>query len=301
MRSKIEAMSQEILELLQRKKLLTIRGELEMTRLTGGFWNELYRLRDGERDWVVKRFRAGARDGLYPVMPRAEALALETLRGHSIAPDPVAFIDEPGWQVLVYHFVEGNTWKEDVAAVARLLGRLHQVPVDANPGFRRLALEPVEILAQGDQLLAQADQDSWIARLRACRPKGGAWPPITRLSLVHTDAWAGNFIQDGEQVWLIDWQCPGLGDAAEDVWTFAASGYEMLLGRPGFESQDCDLFYAAYPDARVVERAHALSPCLAYRVAAHAILRHQQLAHQDPLASVAYLRVCDHLTATLSV
>jgi aminoglycoside phosphotransferase (APT) family kinase protein len=292
-------MIDDLLDLLRREKLLPVQGQPKITPLTGGFWNDLFRLQDGKRDWVIKCFRASVEEGLYPILPASEALALETLRGFSIAPEPVGFIDEHGWQVLVYQFVEGCTWQDDVIAIARLLSRLHEVQVDPDRGFRQLALGSSDILAQGDRILAQADLDRQVVRLKDHRPDKVVRPPSGRLSLVHTDAWAGNFIQQGAEVRLIDWQCPGLGDAAEDVWTFIASGYEMLLDRPRFDQTSCESFLRAYADPLVIQRMRILSPFYAYRVASHCTLRQQQLAGDDPSASAAYLRVFTHLIESL--
>jgi thiamine kinase len=293
----------DILAYLVQSGLLPNTTDYELTALTGGFWNDVYRLQgnnsmpgDG-RDWVIKHFRAANPDGLYPILPEAEALALETLAGLDIAPEPVAFL--AAGPLLVYEFFAGDVWRDDGAAVGRLLRRQHGVPVPPDSGFRHLPVTAESILEQGDQILAQADPDDLSSRLRSLRPSPQPVPPLERLSLVHTDTWAGNFVQNGRHLRLIDWQCPGLGDPAEDVWTFLYSGYEMLLGRPRFEERVEAEFWAGYGDTAVADRLSLLAPFYAYRIAAHCCLRHQQLAGTNPTASVNYRKVFDWLIGGL--
>jgi aminoglycoside phosphotransferase (APT) family kinase protein len=258
----------------------------------------VYQLQGHGRNWVIKHFRATGGDGLYPILPQAEALALQTLSGLGIAPEPIAFFEDV--PLLVYQFVAGQAWQDDIAAVGRLLYRLHTIPIPAEANFRHLLIEPAQILQQGDHLLAQAQADSLVRQLRAARPQPQPLPPLSQRSLVHTDAWIGNFIQSDTDLWLIDWQCPGLGDPAEDVWTFLHAGYEMLLGRPRFDEAARAEFWRGYGDTAVYHRLQPLAPYYAYRVAAHCCLRQQQLASTNPSASATYQQLFQGLLSQLS-
>ncbi len=278
-----------------------------LTRLTGGLWNDVYRLEGNGRDWVIKHFRGANVAGLYPILPEAEALALDTLRGLDIAPEPIVFL--PDGPLLVYEFFPGEVGQVEGLAVGRLLRRLHDVPVQPEGGtqqsrFRQLPLTPTAILEQGDGILAQATADALTEQLRHLRPKPKRQPPLARLSLVHTDTWAGNFVQNGRlergrQLRLIDWQCPGLGDPAEDVWTFLHSGYEMLLDWPRFDEQLVAAFWAGYGDSAVRQRVSVLGPYYAYRIAAHCCLQHQALALDNTAVSINYRKVFDRLVSVI--
>jgi hypothetical protein len=110
----------------------------------------------------------------------------------------------------------------------------------------------------------------------------------------------GNVIQNGRHIRLIDWQCPGLGDAAEDVWTFLYSGYEMLLDRPRFDESVAAEFWQGYGETAVRDRLHIMAPFYAYRVAAHFCLRQQQLVSTNPSASANYRNVFNWLLTNLA-
>lgn len=287
-----------IVAYLQEKGVLPA-GQFGLIRLMGGFWNDVYRLRGNGRDWVIKHFRAANPDGLYPILPQAEALALQMLSGLEIAPEPVAFL--PDVPLLVYEFFAGDVWQEDVAGIGRLLRRLHDVPVTADSGFRQLPLETADILQQGDQLLAQAEPDTQVQRLRAIRPPPQPRPLLKRCVLVHTDPWAGNFVQNGRHLCLIDWQCPGLGDPVEDVWTFLYAGYEMLLGWPRFDESVATEFWRGYGAETAVQPClEIIAPSYTYRLAAHCCLRQQQLAATNPVASNNYHKIYAYLITNLT-
>ena len=291
-------MTIDILAHLVTKKLLPPSANYKLTPLTGGFWNDVYRLQGNGRDWVIKHFRAANPHGLYPILPQAEALALQTLNGLDIAPEPVAFL--PDIPLLLYEYFAGDVWQEDVVRVGRLLRRLHDVPIAPDSSFRHLPLATAVILQQGDHFLAQAKIGTISQQLHAVRPIPQPRPPLPHLALVHTDTWAGNFVQNGRHLRLIDWQCPGLGDPVEDIWTFLHAGYEMLLGRPRFDEQVAAEFWRGYGETAVHQRLNLMSPYFAYRLAAHCCLRQQQLAPSNPTASRNYQKIADWLLSNLT-
>ena len=161
----------DIVAFLVERGLLGDGGGYELRRLMGGFWNDVYRLRGNGRDWVVKHFRAANLAGLYPILPEAEALALDTLRGLDIAPEPVVFLGDG--RLLVYKFFAGEVWREDGDGIGRLLRRLHGVAVSPGSGFRHLPITPEAILAQGDGILEMAERDSLRERLQRTAARGG--------------------------------------------------------------------------------------------------------------------------------
>ena len=168
---------------------------MKLEPLTGGFWNDVYQLRGNGRNWVIKHFRATNPNGLYPILPQAEALALQTLSGLGVAPEPVVFL--PHVPLLIYEYFEGDVWQTDAASVGRLLRRLHDVPITTESGFRQLPLETAAILWQGDHFLGQVGSDALVQQLGAVRPMPQPLPSLARPSLVHTDPWPGNIVQNG--------------------------------------------------------------------------------------------------------
>lgn len=261
-----------------------------VTPLRGGYWNTVVRLRDGDRDWVVKVFAEGDPEALFPILPEDEARALDVLAGHRVAPEPVAFLpsegDEPA--VLIYAFVDGEPWRADVAPVAALLRRQHAVVVD---GFRRVPTDAAGIVAQGDRLLdgaAPADAEALVTR----RPSTTA-PAATRLALLHTDAGAGNVIVGAGGARLIDWQCPAIGDPAEDLFCFLSPAFQVLYGNEPLPARARAHLLEVYDDPTTTERLDALGPALTYRMGAYCAARRNALDGVDPDAAARYARALD--------
>jgi hypothetical protein len=243
-------------------------GPFSISTLRGGYWNQVMKVACAEGRFVLKRYVEVLPNSLFPNLPEAEAGALERLKGLAVAPEPAGFW--PGEKILVYRYVEGKLWADDMAGVADLLQRKER----ADPaGFRRVPWQPEQILAEGDRLLARCSEDALSIRLKLARPKPFDITPPKRLSLIHTDIGAGNLVGDGAGLRLIDWQCPAEGDLAEDVYSFLSPAFQILNDRAPIG--DTDPFFEALDIPGVRDRYRLLRGCFAYRMAAYCCLRYQ--------------------------
>jgi hypothetical protein len=254
-------------------------------RLEGGYTNEVWRV----GDLVVKRYDRTSRPGLFGNDPLAEIRALVTLAPSGIAPAPVHFDEDAG--VLVYRFAPGKTWDGGVERVARLLAGVHALP---GHGFRALAIDGGALLADGDRFLANG-RGSEIRRLRPPSVRCG---PVAR-RLVHRDAGPGNLIDNGTELVLIDWQCPGAGDPVEDLAAFLSPGFQILYGRVPLTADEEGAFLDAYPAPLVVRRLQRMRSNYDWRMAAYCSWRAERLADSDAAASGRYTRALDALLVRL--
>jgi hypothetical protein len=259
--------------------------------LTGGYLNQVFRLTGPFGDWVVKCFKESREITLFPNMARAEARALAVLGPLGIAPRLIDFLDDPDHGlVLIYTFHPGEVWPgslreahaSSLSSVATLLRRQHQLTVD---GFREVPVTPADILAQGDQFLVDPDRRQELRRLR---PAVVDCPVLLCRSLLHTDVGPGNLITGPQGLRLIDWQCPALGDPAEDLCAFLSPAFQILYDRPPLTLAQRKTFLAAYDDRRVIERLQILEPFFHWRMAAYCHMRRQQYATTRPAAAAAY-------------
>jgi hypothetical protein len=225
--------------------------------LSGGRTNRVWRV--GAR--VVKVYAPDADSPLFPNDPEAEARALVHFGPMGLAPRLVARGD--GW--VAYDHVPGQCWRSGPEDVARLLARLHQSKAPAE-GFRPLAGGSAALQAQ------------------VCRLVGLACPgvPMPKVALVapaaacplHGDAVPGNIIRkpDGG-LCLIDWQCPAIGDPAEDLAVFLSPAMQQIYRGVPLSAAEVDAFLNAYPDPATADRYLALKPLFHLRMAAHCLWR----------------------------
>jgi thiamine kinase len=245
-------------------------GPFRIKLLRGGYWNKVMRIDSAGGRFVLKRYVAVLPNSLFPNLPDQEAAALDRLKGRDVAPEPLGFWPDDG--ILVYRYVEGEPWSDDVAAVADLLRRKEHVP---SAGFRAVPWQPEAILAEGDRLMARCHDDPLARRLRERRPAPAPIDPPAKLSMIHTDIGAGNLIGRGRNLRLIDWQCPAEGDLAEDVYSFLSPAFQLLNERPPLAPAAIDAFFTALDLSGMRDRYRRLRPCYAYRMAAYCCLRYQ--------------------------
>lgn len=270
------------------------------TPLTGGYWNQVVRVRGRGLDLVVKRYHDGRGPLRFPNLPEAEAAALKHFAPDGPVPGFRAFFPDEadGRPILAYDFAAGKPWEGDPGPVGTALRRLHghSLPEDPHP-FRRLAFRARSMFREVERLLEEAPEmatDPRLAALLARRPAERVLPRPPALSPIHTDCGPGNLIAapDG-QVVVIDWQCAGAGDPAEDLYAFLSPAFQILSQRPPLHSGEQARFLVAYGDEAAEARLETLRPYYAFRMLAYCALRHRTLATDDPRASARYARAFD--------
>ena len=258
--------------------------------LAGGYRNDVWKVRSANGYVIEKHYAEdpGSPNPMYPNLPDHEAHALAHLAGTGCAPELVSYRtahDREGAQV-VYRFVAGTRWRRGTADVARLLHVVHHLP--APRGMRRLHRSATEALAHADEVVADTSSAVARARMAAARPSGPAGRPVRRPSLVHTDCGPGNLVRSRDGLVLIDWQCPGVGDAVEDIACFLSPAMMILYSAAPHGATARSAFLEAYDDAGVVERYHRDGPAWHYRIASYCVWRAHSLAGRQPEIAARY-------------
>lgn len=223
--------------------------------LAGGRSNRLWRV----GGHVVKLHDAGAASPLFPNDAGAEARALALFAPLGLSPE----LAGAGADWVIYAHLDGAVWSGDPAPVARLLHRLHGATVPQG-SFRPLPNGSAALLAQATAMAKGADLPP--------PPADPALPPVTPRP-VHADAVAGNVILGPDGARLIDWQCPGMGDPAEDLAAFLSPAMQWLYTGRTLTPDQRDAFLRAYPDPDTVTRFLTLEPLFRWRMAAHCAWR----------------------------
>jgi thiamine kinase-like enzyme len=215
-------------------------ADAALTPLPGGFSNHAWRADCGGRRYFVRLGR-GCVDRL-GVDRGSERVLIELAAAAGIAPPVVAC--DPAHGLLVTNFIDGRTWTradaQDTRNIVRLgerLRALHGLAAPAGLAPRSFdasaALLEAQLCAPGRDLapLRRAGRSA-LARLGA----------RSRLAVpCHDDLHHLNLVDDGERLWLVDWEYGGAGDPAYDLASYVcqhdldADGRRRLIVASGLE------------------------------------------------------------------
>jgi thiamine kinase-like enzyme len=152
---------------------------------------------------------------------------------------PEVLVCDPGTDLLVTRFVSAGTWTRQAArepANLRRIGEtlrvLHSLPL--RPGIGRVSFVAQAKLLE-DQLGGPHSAEPAVRRVAAAAFKMLAGREAI-LVLCHNDLHHLNILDDGDRLWLVDWEYGGCGDPLLDLASFLCqheSSHEerqLLLG-----------------------------------------------------------------------
>jgi thiamine kinase-like enzyme len=187
--------------------------QVEVEPLGGGITNHNFRVAVEGEALVL---RIGGKDTeLLGIDREHEHEAALLAAGLGIGPEVVRF--EQG--LLVTRFVGGEMGRADPVAVGALLGGLHAGSALSSrfDSFRVVETYAATGVAHG-VAVPQAYGAAHEVAAKIEQKRSGA--PLVPC---HNDLLAANFIDDGERLWIVDWEYAGMGDPYFDLANFAVN------------------------------------------------------------------------------
>jgi thiamine kinase-like enzyme len=143
---------------------------------------------------------------------------------------PVLFADDTAGHTLI-PFIAGRHWERDefrepqnITRVAQTLRRLHGITdISGEDGSVYRRVERLMESARTLGLPLPPNLEDCRKRLRDIEAEQASGP-CAASGLNHNDFWANNFLDDGERLWLLDWEFAGRGDGLYDLATTAMAG-----------------------------------------------------------------------------
>lgn len=240
-------------------------------RLAGGRSNHVWRA----GALVIKLYAADGANPLFANDPEREAAVLTALSGTGMVPPLVQIGVFEGRNWLSYAHVNGSPWEEDAGHVAQLLGRLHDLAPPS--GLPAGANGSAALERQTSGILARCTEQKGLPELRPL----GRIPPLPQPVLIHGDPVPGNLLAHDGTLTLIDWQCPQVGDPAEDLALFLSPAMQLMYRGAPLSKAEEDAFLTGYPDRRITGRALALMPWFHWRMAAYCLWRAERGGEKD--------------------
>jgi thiamine kinase-like enzyme len=208
-------------------------NERRLSLLTGGLTNRNYRVTTTSGDGYVARF-AGAKSALLAIDRDAEHRNSCIAADAGVGPDVVAYLPDDG--VLVVEWIEGRTFAESdlddetgLARVAAVCAQLHAAPRFVSD-FDMFDVQR-RYLAIVQEYGFQLPDD-----YREFEPAVARIEEVLRASArgtvpCHNDLLAANIMDDGERLWLIDYEYSGNNDPCFElgnIWSEAALEVDRL-------------------------------------------------------------------------
>ena len=210
--------------------------------LEGGITNRNYRLRWGGRDCVLRL--PGKDTRLLGIDRSAECAATRAAADAGVGPEVLAF--DPSLGCLVTAWIEAAPAQDvrgHIPELADLLRRIHAGP-ELPSRFESLRVGEVYAeLVRGRGGVVPATAETLLAA-------------VARISLphedvpCHNDLLGANLLDDGERLWIVDWDYAGMGDPRFDLGNLAVNN--------DFSEADEEALLAAYWGECTPERLAAL-------------------------------------------
>ena len=199
--------------------------QIDVTALGGGLTNSNYRLKTDHGSFVLRI--AGEGTESLGIDRAREVACSQAADAAGVGPRVVAYL--PAHRALVSIFVEGRLLKiEDVrrpeilARIAKTLRRCHDHPPPAGLGrfcpFATIRGYHTMAVAKGVPL--PAAMGPAMTRFQEIEKELATDEPAC---LCHNDLLASNFIDNGSDMRIIDWEYGGLGDRFFDLGNFAVN------------------------------------------------------------------------------
>jgi thiamine kinase-like enzyme len=189
--------------------------------------NASFRVTTAAGAWVLRIVHDADLARLLGVEPQRERALQQRAAEAGIAPAPLAADPAGRWQLRPW--VEGRAWDardfEDARSrkrLAQLLLRLHEV---VPPAPAVATLDPLAVVRKWCVWLGAAAPPAAIDDIHAAltRIDSARRPTV----IIHSDVHAGNVIDAGDRLWLIDWEYAHVGDPLCDVAAMIASAPQL--------------------------------------------------------------------------
>jgi len=230
-------------------------GEISTSPLGGGRTNVNYTVEDASGKYVV---RLGEDIPAHHVMRFNELAASRAAHAAGLSPE-VVFADEG---ITVIRLIDSKTLEEAdigkpeyLSRIVTLIKRCHETVPQHLHGpalvfwvFHVIRDYASTLKAHNSPQLAKVGKYLEIAK--------GLEADIGPIELVfgHNDLMAANILDDGQRLWLIDWDYAGFNSPLFDLGGLASNN-----GLSAKQEQDMlALYYGARPDAALLHRYHAM-------------------------------------------
>lgn len=200
------------------------KSRVKIEPLSGGMTNHNFKVTDGKQAFVV---RLGSDDPVHLISRRNEAAACQAAFEVGVSPELV--YQESG--VLVVRFIDGHVFQEsdvrDEVNLLRIVDMLHRFHHQTPNHFHEISVMfwVFQVLRHYQYILLNGSGTylkhiSELTRFTNLLEKAAG---AVEIVFAHNDLLAANFIDDGEKIWLIDFDYAGFNSPLFDLANLASN------------------------------------------------------------------------------
>ncbi|MDQ0997342.1 thiamine kinase-like enzyme [Phyllobacterium ifriqiyense] len=231
------------------------KGDISIALLKGGISNESYVVEDDTGKYVV---RFGTDYPFHHVFRAREAMTAQAAHRAGFAPE--LFHAEDG--IMVTAFLGAKTWNADdvranIPRIAQLIRQFHTSMPEyiQGPGFMFWAFHVIRDYAR----TLEAGKSRFVSQLPSYLEIAEEMEAVQKplpIIFSHNDLLPANILDDGERLWLIDFEYAGFSTAMFDL-----AGLASNAGLDGEESNALLEAYFSGPPDPELQRSHAAMQC----------------------------------------
>jgi len=217
---------------------------IAIQELPKGLWSFNFVVISDNKKVVFKIYTPN-REGFFINSGKKEFEVLDTISKIGIAPKPILFDDAKeilNYDILAEEYLDGEQLKdlndENIKKVAQLLAKLHSVEIPQNSTIEKKDYRVETLFGISDFMIDSYSKKEFVDKKHLEEFKKilekikADLTPIPQFkekdTIIHMDMVASNFLilKNGE-IKLVDWQSPGIGDPAFDVWGFTNKAFNL--------------------------------------------------------------------------
>jgi len=267
--------------------------KIKIKSLPKGNWNYNYVVQINQKKFVFKIYSPSKKE-FFENSGKKEYTALKLFSKSNFVPNPVYFDESKKFfnkEVLIYEYAEGKTLKKfentDVIKLARIFSLIHTSNYDKLSGILEKKQENPKILLsqlfksledykkRKEKIDEYAQKFEYYLRIASKQKTQKTNHP---LSIIHTDPVPSNIITNSENIYLIDWQSPKIGDPAFDVWAATNKAYHLWDIPQTMTAEQKNIFLQEYikktGDSEVVQRIKTKEPLWLLETGIYCLNRH---------------------------
>jgi thiamine kinase-like enzyme len=211
-------MAANVEQVIRRVPMWRDAEDLTYSPLGGGITNQNYKVETGGESYVLRI--AGTNTGLLGIDRDHEYAASKAAGDLKIAPEVIYFIEPEGY--LVTRFLEGSPLPpeqvkrpENLAKIAGILRDFHSLPPIPGTFWVPQIVQDYTEIAREHQIDFPGNFD-WLMECLAEAEEALQAEALPHCPC-HNDLLNENFIQQGERIYILDWEYAGMGDRYFDL------------------------------------------------------------------------------------